>query len=243
MTEQPQESGITEMGKTQHTLITANKVRKTYTIGHTVLQVLRGASFSVRTGEAVAIVGSSGAGKSTILHILGGLDAPDIGNVTFSGQDVYAASASQRTLIRARHIGFVFQAYHLLPELNVLENAILPAMTGKGTVGPRDMHKRGKDLLASVGLADRWQHRPTELSGGEQQRLALARALMNDPQVVLADEPTGNLDETTGNHVLDYVFSLTKERGRTLVMVTHNERLANRCDRVLHLTDGTIAAA
>jgi len=223
-------------------LIQAKGVHKSYTIRGAVLHVLKGASLDVARGEAVAIVGPSGAGKSTLLHILGGLDQPDQGAILFNGQDLYAMSGRSRSAARAQQIGFVFQAYHLFPELDVLENAALPAMTGLGPARSySEAYKHARTLLAAVGLADRIAHRPMELSGGEQQRLALARALMNDPEVILADEPTGNLDEATGGQVLNYVFGLTKERGHTLLVVTHNEAVANRCDRILRLADGTVA--
>jgi predicted ABC-type transport system involved in lysophospholipase L1 biosynthesis ATPase subunit len=173
---------------------------------------------------------------------MGSLDAPDSGRVSYKGQDLYGVSARERSGIRASQIGFVFQAYHLLPELDVLENVLLPAMTGQGPAKSlRDMQKRAKELLATVGLHERAEHRPVELSGGEQQRLALARAMMNDPEVILADEPTGNLDDDTATQVLDHVFALVEKRGRTLVLVTHNESLASRCDRVVHLADGVLS--
>ena len=223
------------------TLLSLDNVHKSYSIRNNELCVLRGASLDIMPGERVAVVGHSGAGKSTLLHILGSLDAPDSGSVFYKGEDIYRLSARERSDIRAAQIGFVFQSYHLLPELDVLENVVLPAMTGKGpTRALIDMQKRGRELLAYVGLAERAEHRPMELSGGEQQRLALARAMMNDPEVILADEPTGNLDDDTAAHVLDHVFGLVEKRGRTLVLVTHNESLASRCDRVLHLADGII---
>jgi len=224
-------------------LIEAENVHKTYVVGKNTLHILRGVCLSVEPGEAVAVVGASGAGKSTLLHILGGLDSPDRGTVKFKSRDMFGIPRGARTAIRAQGIGFVFQAYHLFPELDVIENTILPAMTGFGQArSMAAMRKKGMELLRAVGLDRRADHRPMELSGGEQQRLALARALMNDPEIVLADEPTGNLDDETGRQVLDHVFSLTTERGHALVMVTHNEKVAARCHRVLHLTDGIIAS-
>lgn len=222
-------------------LLQVENIHKSYTVRDSTLHVLKGASLDVSAGETVAIVGPSGAGKSTLLHIIGALDAPDKGNVRFKDRDLYSVQSRVRTAIRARQIGFVFQAYHLFPELNVLENAMLPAMTGMGpTKSPPEMRQRARELLASVGLSERAEHKPMELSGGEQQRLALARALMNDPELILADEPTGNLDDDTGRQVLDQVFGLAQQRGRTLVLVTHNESLASRCDRTLHLSNGRI---
>lgn len=223
-------------------LMKADNLYKSYTIMNRNLNVLKGVSFSVETGTSVAIVGASGAGKSTLLHILGGLDTPDSGSVMFQGTDLYHCSAARRALIRARHVGFVFQSYHLLPELTVLENAVLPGMTGKGPVSSfAAMKERARDLLSRVGLDERTHHRPMELSGGEQQRLALARALMNEPDFLLADEPTGNLDDETGRQVLDYVFQLAAEHGHTLVVVTHSEQVARRCNRHIRLEDGILA--
>ncbi|MEI6970644.1 MAG: ABC transporter ATP-binding protein [bacterium] len=240
-------------------LIEASNISKRYSPGKILVQVLSGASLAVEPGETVAIVGRSGAGKSTLLHILGGLDAPDTGTVTFKGRSLYhpdgpsaspvrasirerIAAARFRTGLRARHIGFVFQAYHLLPELTVLENTILPSMAAMSEIEPgTDIRQRAMELLAAVGLSQRADHMPLELSGGEQQRLALARALMNNPELVLADEPTGNLDETTGAQVLDVLFGLSKTRKRTVILVTHNEKVASQCNRVLRLADGHIS--
>lgn len=246
-------------------LLDARDISKKYSPGKVLVQVLSGASISVERGESVAIIGRSGAGKSTLLHILGGLDAPDSGTVAFNGQSFYnkfdsagpdatmrrwlpdalrlrVAAAHFRNLIRARHIGFVFQGYHLLPELSVIENAILPAMTALGAAAHvTDIRQRGMELLTAVGLAERAEHMPLELSGGEQQRLALARALMNNPELVLADEPTGNLDDATGRQVLDFLFGLSKDQKRTVVLVTHNEKVAGQCDRVLRLANGQIS--
>lgn len=246
-------------------LLEARNISKRYAPGKTLVQVLSGASLAVEPGDTVAIIGRSGAGKSTLLHILGGLDAPDSGTVAFKGRNLYhghdqagpagtakgrahasfrerMAAAKFRTATRARHIGFVFQAYHLLPELSVLENTILPAMAAMSAVAPgTDIRQRGMELLTAVGLSHRAEHMPLELSGGEQQRLALARALMNDPELVLADEPTGNLDEATGTQVLDFLFGLSKNQKRTVVLVTHNEKVAHQCSRVLRLADGCIS--
>ncbi|NQU39017.1 MAG: ABC transporter ATP-binding protein [Lentisphaerae bacterium] len=222
-------------------LLIAEKLDKTYHLGKARIDVLRDAELAVRAGESVAIIGASGAGKSTLLHVLGGLDRPDAGRVAVNGVDVYGVSASRRTRLRATDIGFVFQSYHLLPEMDLLENVVLPAMALPDWLhGARRARARARELLASVGLAEREGHLPMELSGGEQQRAALARALMNSPQLVLADEPTGNLDDETGGLVLDLLLSLTLGRGHALVMVTHNRRVAERCDRVLELRDGGI---
>jgi predicted ABC-type transport system involved in lysophospholipase L1 biosynthesis ATPase subunit len=221
----------------------ATGISKTYHLRRVPVMVLDGADLSVAEGETVAIIGRSGAGKSTLLHILGGLDCPDAGTVRVREDDLYALSAGRRTAIRAHRIGFVFQSYHLLPEMDVLENVMLPAMAYGGARTRRQGREHARRLLETVGLADRARHRPMELSGGEQQRVALARALMNDPELILADEPTGNLDDSTGAIVLDRLFLLAREHGRALVMVTHNREIAERCDRILRLTDGRITAA
>ncbi|MBT3194004.1 MAG: ABC transporter ATP-binding protein [Verrucomicrobia bacterium] len=221
-------------------LIEAKNLHRRYVLKRHELDVLRGADLSVDTGETVAVVGRSGAGKSTLLHILGGIDRPDegSGNVLIDGEDLYRASSSRRTQIRATRIGFVFQSYHLLNEMDVLENVMLPAR-GIG-INTASMRERSMELLDAVGVADRAHHTPLELSGGEQQRVALARALINDPSIVLADEPTGNLDGETGGVVLEMLFALTKERGHALVMVTHNQQIADTCDRSLLLDEGQL---
>ena len=225
-------------------LLKAENVHKSYSVGKTDLHIIRGASLEVADGERVAIVGLSGAGKSTLLHILGGLDRPDQGKVFIKGQDLYGLSETKRTGIRSSTIGFVFQSYHLLPEMDVLENIILSAMARMTWVSSYNgARTKAMELLKSVGLEDRADHRPFELSGGEQQRVALARALMNDPMLVLADEPTGNLDRSTGGQVLDNLFSLTKTKDRALVLVTHNDTIAKSCDRILRLNEGVLTTA
>ncbi len=217
------------------TILTAENVERTYTIGTTVLNVLKGVSMEVQVGETLSIMGESGSGKSTLLHVLGGLDTPKVGKVHFKGQSVYGMSSSRRARFRAESVGYVFQSFHLLPELDIVENVALPAMAQRSK---GDAKARARDLLDEVGLSNRVGHRPQELSGGEQQRVAIARALMNDPDVLFADEPTGNLDSKTGGKVLDYLFQLVKARGHTLVLVTHSEDVASRCNRKLLLKDG-----
>ena len=220
-------------------LVQAIGVRRSFMMGSRELEVLRGVTLSVAVGESLAITGMSGAGKSTLLHALGGLDRPTAGQVLYRGRDLYAAGDRERSAIRARQIGFVFQAYHLLPELTVLENVLLPGLSATGAfLRGGALRARAADLLAQVGLSARALHRPNELSGGEQQRVALARALMNGPELLLADEPTGNLDSQTGENVLGYLFGLAAERGLTLVLVTHNEAVAARCRRHVVLRDG-----
>jgi predicted ABC-type transport system involved in lysophospholipase L1 biosynthesis ATPase subunit len=222
-------------------LLEARDVIKTYTTGKRELTVLRGVNFTAGRGEFVALQGASGAGKSTLLHLLGGLDQPNQGEIIFEGQPV--ARLSNRWLAHLRNvkIGFVFQAYHLFPEMNALENVCLPARMAR--VASNDAADRGRALLKRVGLGERMHHRPTELSGGEQQRVAIARALVNSPAVVLADEPTGNLDSHTGEEIMDLLLALRAESGTTLVIATHDSRIAARAPRVLQLVDGQVAAA
>lgn len=219
----------------------ADGITKTYLMGGRSLHVLKGVSVAIKAGETVAIIGPSGAGKSTLLHALGGLDQPSSGTVLFKGRDVYRLSANERNALRAKHVGFVFQSYHLLPELDVLENVLLPTMSlWEMRKDAKEHRRRAEALLAAVGLSERMEHTPMELSGGEQQRVALARALINEPELLLADEPTGNLDSATGEQILSCLFFLTREKGHTLVLVTHNDEIAARCDRVIHVRDGLI---
>ena len=218
-------------------ILRVENVTRDYAIGKTTLPVLKGVSLSVNAGETVSVMGESGSGKSTLLHVMGGLDSPKSGAVYFKDEEVYKMSARGRSLFRARDVGFVFQSFHLLPELDILENVALPAQAFKSCKNPK---KRANDLLNEVGLGERIGHRPQELSGGEQQRVALARALMNDPDIIFCDEPTGNLDSKTGEKVLDYLFGLVEKRQHTLVLVTHSESVAARCSRQLVLRDGLL---
>ncbi|MEJ2696781.1 MAG: ABC transporter ATP-binding protein [Candidatus Sulfobium sp.] len=201
------------------------------------LLVLKGIDCSVREGEMVGIVGASGAGKSTLLHILGALDRPTSGRVLFQDKDIAAMDGSALAEFRNCSIGFVFQFHHLLPEFTSLENVMLPGLISG--ISHADMEKRGKDLLAELGLAERMTHRPGELSGGEQQRVAVARALVQNPRVVLADEPTGNLDTATGNDLFALFLDLNRQKKITFVIVTHNRELSGRCHRVLEMADGS----
>ena len=218
------------------TLLEARRVRKTFTLGETKLDVLHGVDMEVRVGERLALMGPSGAGKSTLLHILGLLDRPTDGTVLFEGREAWALSATRRAKLRNQRIGFVFQFYHLLPEFTALENVMMPGLS-QGL--PRnDCRPRAEELLDTVGLSERLRHRPGQLSGGEQQRVAIARALYNSPSVVMADEPTGNLDEHTGEDIIDLLWSLNEKEGMTLVLVTHAEHLAERAHRWIHLHEG-----
>ncbi len=228
----------------QSYLLEARDLYRTYKVGRADVEVLKGVSLKVARGETLSIRGASGAGKSTLLHALGGIEKPTRGRVLFEGRDVYGLSGRARTELRATEIGFVFQFYYLLPELDVLENVALPALSRRGALrSMKKWHEKAHDLLDRVGLADRAKHLPTELSGGEQQRVALARALMNDPQIVLADEPTGNLDSETGAQVLDHLFALIEESHGGLILVSHDENVAGRCRRMLYLRDGVIVSS
>jgi ABC-type lipoprotein export system ATPase subunit len=219
-------------------LLSACALTKTYTLGKRALEVLRGVSLDVARGEFLALRGASGAGKSTLLHLIGGLDTPNAGEIHFDGQNLATFSESQLTHFRNHRVGFVFQAYHLLPELNALENVCLPARMARTPVG--QARARGSDLLARVGLEDRLEHRPYELSGGEQQRVAIARALINEPELLLADEPTGNLDSHTGSEIIELIKQLRAEKQTTLVIATHDARVAAHAERIVELVDGQI---
>jgi ABC-type lipoprotein export system ATPase subunit len=216
----------------------AHNLHKSYRMGRRNIDVLRGVDLDVRRGEALVIRGASGAGKSTLLHLLGALDTPSQGSVILDGMTVYSMSPAERTRLRNDRIGFVFQAYNLLPELDALENVCVPAWV-KGRPDKNTID-RGKELLAAVGLADRQEHRPSELSGGEQQRVAIARSLMNQPTLLLADEPTGNLDSKTGDAILDLLWQMRERQDITMVMVTHDEHVAKRGERVLEIADGRV---
>ena len=220
-------------------LVSARAASKTYAMGKRSLTVLREMNFSVSRGEFVALRGASGAGKSTLLHLLGGLDAPDTGEIWFAGRNLTTLSPNELAALRNAKIGFVFQAYHLLPELDALENVCLPARIAR--VPASEAAERGRDLLARVGLKERMDHRPRELSGGERQRVAIARALINHPELILADEPTGNLDSHTGGEIIDLLCSLVAERQTTLVIATHDATVAARAPKVVELVDGVIA--
>lgn len=221
-------------------------VRKSYRMGTAEVSVLRGVELAVSKGEFLAVVGASGSGKSTLLHILGALDKPNSGTVSFNGRRISRFSSRELNRFRNRDVGFVFQFYHLLDELTVLENVLLAKMAQSSAIGwlacSDSAKKRARMLLEKMGLSGRIGHRPFQLSGGERQRVAIGRALMNEPQILLADEPTGNLDSATGNDILK-VFENLHDAGQTIVMVTHDEKIASRAGRLITLTDGRIASA
>jgi len=215
--------------------LVAKDLRRSFRIGSRRIEVLRGISLTVEQSEAVFLCGASGAGKTTLLYTLAGLERPESGTVEFEGHRLYAGSASSQARLRNRKMGFVFQGYFLLPELTALENVMLPGMIGR-----RPDRPKAEASLADVGLAERMHHLPAELSGGEQQRVAIARALTNDPDIIFADEPTGNLDSKTGDAIIDLLLGLARTRKKTLLVVTHDARLAALGDRQLRIVDGLI---
>lgn len=219
-------------------LLSAKNLSKTYRLGKRSLPVLQQVSLDVERGAFIALQGSSGAGKSTFLHLLGGLDKPDEGSIEVDGQNLATLSNSGLSRFRNERIGFIFQAYHLLPEFDALENVCIPARMSRHSVS--ETIQRARELLRRVGLAERMDHRPYELSGGEQQRVAIARALINEPELILADEPTGNLDSHTGEEILHLLCEIREERGATLLIATHDSKVASRAPVVIRLSDGKI---
>ncbi len=219
-------------------IIELNEIYKSFDQGIHHLEILKGISLNIASGEVVALVGASGAGKSTLLHIMGLLERSDSGEVIMSGIPTKDLSDIKRTKIRRLEIGFVYQFHNLLPEFSALDNVIIPQLIA-GT-SKKKAQERAEELLKKMGLEDRVEHRPSELSGGEQQRVAIARALANRPRLILADEPTGNLDEKIGNGVMDMLLALSKEEGISALIATHNTKLAHRMDRIINLKDGVV---
>jgi ABC-type lipoprotein export system ATPase subunit len=234
------------MTETNNYILSCKDICKSYQMGQTRLEVLKGVNLSVVRGEFIAVRGASGSGKSTLLHILGALDMPDKGSVFFEGKNLADFSGRKINEFRNKKVGFVFQFYHLLDELTVLENVLLARMAHSSAVGwlacSDSAQNHACQLLGELGLSERVSHRPFQLSGGERQRVAIARALMNQPDIILADEPTGNLDSQTGNGILK-VFEKLHDAGQTIVMVSHDEKIAVRAGRVIRLADGRISAA
>lgn len=203
------------------------------------LEVLKGVSMSVEKGEFLSIAGPSGAGKSTLLHLLGGLDEPSFGSVYIEGNDIFRINRNRRARLRLKKIGFVFQFYHLLPEFNIMENVTLPMAIAR-SLSKREARKKAEAILEEVGLKERLTHKPAELSGGEAQRVAIARALIGEPEIILCDEPTGNLDSETGEKILDLLIRLNKEKKRTFIIVSHDDNIAERANRIVRIKDGRI---
>lgn len=218
-----------------------DNVYKQYVQGTTTVEVLRGMSLQIASGEMVAIVGPSGVGKSTLLHLMGGLDRPTRGTIYYEGVDLQALRNHQLADFRNRYIGYVFQFHHLLPEFSALENTMMPALIQRRAKS--EVQQEAQRLLVSVGLGDRLHHRPGALSGGEQQRVAVARALINAPRIILADEPTGNLDRASGQAIQKLLRQLNEERGQTFVIVTHDREFAAHMDRMISLVDGKVSVA
>ena len=222
-------------------MLRADGIHKIYRDGKKDLHVLKGIDLEIEKAGSLAIVGPSGAGKSTLLHILGGLDRPSSGKVFVDGLDLYTLKDNKRAGLRNKRIGFVFQFYHLLPEFTALENVMMPALMALDSrLKAQGIRKTTESLMRELGLGDRMQHRPGELSGGEQQRVAIGRSLINSPDVLLCDEPTGNLDSEMGEETLDLLFNLNKKNHATVVIVTHDKAIAKRADRVIEIRDGRI---
>ncbi len=231
---------MSNVGRNSSPILDVKDLHKHYKLGSQDIHVLRGVTLQVDPGEWVAVLGASGSGKSTLLHLLGALDRPDEGSVVFNRQSVFDQSVRAQDRYRNTQVGFVFQQYHLLPELNVLENVMISAMIGssmfKWPGRKAALKKRALDIIGQMGLSERLKHRPAKLSGGERQRVAIARALINEPALLLADEPTGNLDADTGKQIMD-VFDNLHQQGQTVIMVTHDDRVADFADRKLKLDE------
>jgi len=219
-------------------VLEAHELSKEVSSPEGTLTILRDVSFSIVAGETVAVVGASGAGKSTLLALLAGLDLPTRGYVDLNGSNLSSLDEDGRALLRADNVGFVFQSFHLVPSLNALENVMLPLELA----GHADARRQARDIIDKVGLAERWSHYPAQLSGGEKQRVAIARAFATEPAVLFADEPTGNLDSRTGANIMELMFELNRSSSTTLILVTHDNELAERCDRVLALDAGKLVS-
>ena len=217
-------------------ILQVQQLTKTYGKGDVTVTALGGVSFTVNKGEFVAVVGASGSGKSTLMHLLGGVDHPDCGRVTVDGQEIYALNESERAIFRRRNIGIVYQFYNLIPTLTAQENIMLPCLLDNRRADPAKL----MSILDTIGLADRARHLPSELSGGQQQRVSIGRALINDPAIILADEPTGNLDSKASRAILDLLMLANKRDNQTLLVITHDEQIALQADRVIVLSDGAI---
>jgi ABC-type lipoprotein export system ATPase subunit len=221
-------------------VVKLHDIHKTYQMGDIAVPVLKGVSMMVAQGEMVALMGASGSGKSTLMNILGCLDRPDSGSYWLDGEEVARLSADQRALLRNRKLGFVFQNFNLLPRTSALDNVAMPLLYAAGQISERDSRQRAAEMLGRVGLEDRLNYEPSRLSGGQQQRVAIARALINHPSLLLADEPTGNLDSQTSKEVLEMIQQLNQKEGITIIMVTHDAKVAQHAGRRIHIHDGVI---
>jgi lipoprotein-releasing system ATP-binding protein len=227
-----------------NTILKIENIARSFKTGNRTLEILKGISLDIKAGEILAIAGPSGAGKSTLLHIMGLLDKPTSGRVLFKDKDLYALPGSEQARLRNSSFAFIFQFYHLIPELNIMENILLPHMISNSILGWQMRHKALKakagKLIDKLGLAERVNHKPNQLSGGEQQRVAIARALVTDPEVILCDEPTGNLDTNATLEIQNLISELNRQEGKTFVIVTHNDNIARWSHRMIHLVDGQI---
>jgi lipoprotein-releasing system ATP-binding protein len=243
----PKNAATPTIPTNEATLLSASSVEKSYRKGKHVVPVLLGVDFEIAAGEFVAIVGQSGSGKSTLLHLLGTLDEPDAGEIHFDGERIDSLPSASRDLLRNQYFGMIFQFYHLLPELTALENVLTPCMIRDSVFrywrNRKQYRERAEHLLELVGLSHRLKHKPRELSGGEMQRAAIARALFAEPQVLLADEPTGNLDSKTGEEIMEILRTLNADQNLTIVMVTHDAAIASQADRIVRLAEGRVQAA
>jgi len=227
-------------------ILKIENVRRHFKTGTSTLEIIKGISLEIKAGEILAVVGPSGAGKSTLLHLMGLLDKPSSGEVYFKGQNLYALPGSEQARLRNSSFAFIFQFYHLIPELNIMENILLPYMISNSFINwqlrSADFRQKAMALIEKLGLKDRIKHRPSQLSGGEQQRVAIARALVTDPEIILCDEPTGNLDSANTLEIQNLITELNQKDGKTFVIVTHNENIAKWAHRMIHLVDGKIVA-
>jgi lipoprotein-releasing system ATP-binding protein len=221
-------------------MIAVRALSKSFMTDRGRVDVLKDVEFDISAGERIAVVGASGAGKTTLMHLLGGLDRPSSGSVHFAGKDVFRYSAQELDAFRNRSIGFVFQFHQLLPEFTALENVMMPALIGRSPM--KEAESRAREILTAVGLGHRLEHKPGQLSGGEQQRVAIARSLVQSPKLLLADEPTGNLDSGTSDEILALLDYLHAERDLTIVVVTHSEKVAGHMDRIIHMVDGCLVS-
>ncbi|MCK9415819.1 MAG: ABC transporter ATP-binding protein [Candidatus Dojkabacteria bacterium] len=221
-------------------MITLKNVTKDFELNNSKIEVLKGINLEIGDDEFIALMGSSGSGKSTLLGILGGIDSPTSGNISVKDQDLSKKTEDELAEFRNKNVGIIFQAYNLIPSLTAIENVKAPLFAGDNKLSSKEIEDKGRKMLRLVGLEDRSKHKPSELSGGEQQRVAIARALINEPRILLADEPTGNLDSKIGGHILNLIQKINKEMKLTIIMATHDEKIARLTDRIITISDGII---